>query len=129
VPGCKNTLYLDLHHIQLRSEGGLHAPENILSVCGVHHRALHRGQLFIEGTATQPSFRHADGSEYGHVDRPQTLDTHAKVFSALRGLGFREGQARTVLAELRKQHGLREVGAEQLLRDALQRLTPSCVKG
>jgi 5-methylcytosine-specific restriction endonuclease McrA len=125
VPGCKNTLYLDLHHIQLRSEGGRHAAENLISVCGVHHRALHRGQLTIEGTATQPIFRHADGSEYGQVDRAHSLDTHAKLFSALRKLGFREAQARAALAALRKQEALRDASAEQLLRAALQLLTPS----
>jgi hypothetical protein len=47
VPGCKNTLYLDLHHIQLRSEGGQHSLQHILSICGIHHRALHRGELSI----------------------------------------------------------------------------------
>jgi 5-methylcytosine-specific restriction endonuclease McrA len=35
VPGCKNTLYLDLHHIQLRSAGGRHVIENLISICGV----------------------------------------------------------------------------------------------
>jgi Holliday junction resolvase RuvA-like protein len=126
VPGCKNTLYLDLHHIQLRSEGGRHELQNILSICGVHHRALHRGELSIQGTATNPSFRHADGNEYGQVDRPRALDTHAKVFSALRGLGFREAQARAALAELQKQSAPREVSPEQLLRAALQLLTRPC---
>jgi Holliday junction resolvasome RuvABC DNA-binding subunit len=123
VPGCKNALYLDLHHIHLRSEGGRHDLENIISICGVHHRASHRGELLIDGTAASPVFRHADGSEYGHVDRPRALDTYAKVFSGLRGLGFREAEVRAALAVLRKQHGLREVSAERLLRDALQLLT------
>jgi hypothetical protein len=123
VPGCKNTLYLDLHHIQLRSDGGRHSLQNILSICTVHHRALHRGELSIQGTATNPTFRHADGSEYGQVDRPRALDTHAKVFSALRGLGFREAQARAALAQLQSQAALRELSAEQLLRVALQLLT------
>jgi Holliday junction resolvasome RuvABC DNA-binding subunit len=90
-----------------------------------HHRALHRGQLLIEGTGTSPSFRHADGNEYGRVDQPRDLDTHAKVFSALRGLGFRETETRAALTALRKQPELREASAERLLRDALQMLTPS----
>jgi hypothetical protein len=126
VPGCKNTLYLDLHHIQLRSEGGRHAPENILSVCGVHHRAIHRGELSIQGTATNPTFQHADGSPYGQIDRPHALDAHAKVFSALRGLGFREAQVRVTLAELQRREALRDASAEQLLRAALQLLTRAC---
>jgi hypothetical protein len=126
VPGCKNTLYLDLHHIQLRSEGGRHELQNILSICGVHHRALHRGELSIQGTATNPTFRHADGSEYGQVARHRALDTHAKVFSALRGLGFREAQVRAALAELQTRDALRDASAELLLRAALQLLTRPC---
>jgi Holliday junction resolvasome RuvABC DNA-binding subunit len=89
----------------------------------MHHRALHRGELLIEGRATDARFRHADGSEYGRVDRPSTLDTHAKVFSALRGLGFREAEARAAFAELRKQPRLSEASAQELLRAALQLLT------
>jgi hypothetical protein len=125
VPGCTNTSYLDLHHIQLRCDGGRNVLENIICLCGVHHRALHRGELSVEGSATQARFRHADGSEYGHLDRPQALDTHAKVFSGLRGLGFREREARAVLAELREQSELRDASAERLLRAALQMLTPA----
>jgi hypothetical protein len=126
VPGCKNTLYLDLHHIQLRSEGGRHELQNILSSCGVHHRALHRGELSIQGTAANPIFRHADGSAYGQVARPRALDTHARVFSALRGLGFREAQVRAALTELQRRDTLRDASAEQLLRAALQLLTRPC---
>jgi hypothetical protein len=51
------------------------------------------------------------------------LDTHAKVFSALRGLGFREAEARAAFAELRKQPHLIEASAQELLRAALQLLT------
>jgi hypothetical protein len=123
VPGCRNTRYLDLHHIQLRCDGGKNELENLICICGAHHRALHRGELSIEGSATQARFRHADGREYGQVDRPQALDTHGKVFSGLRGLGFREREVRAALAELRKQSELSDAGAERLLRAALQLLT------
>jgi CBS-domain-containing membrane protein len=81
-------------------------------------------QLLISGTATRPHFRHADGSEYGHVERPHTIAAHTQVFSALRHLGFRERDIHAVLGELRKQNDLREAGAERLLREALQRLAP-----
>jgi hypothetical protein len=123
VPGCQNRSFLDLHHIELRSEGGRHQLENIITLCGAHHRALHRGELLIEGRATEARFRHADGSEYGMLESPGALHTHAKVFSALRGLGFREAEARAAFAELRKQPGQVEASAQELLRAALQLLT------
>jgi 5-methylcytosine-specific restriction endonuclease McrA len=88
VPGCNNTLYLDLHHIQLRSAGGRHVAENVISICGVHHRALHRGQLLIEGTATSPSFRHADGSEYGRVANPARSTSRPKYSPRCAGSAF-----------------------------------------
>jgi len=63
VPGCRNSTYLDVHHIQLRSEGGRNEADNLVTLCGAHHRATHRGQLGIQGTsATTVLFRHADGS-------------------------------------------------------------------
>jgi hypothetical protein len=36
VPGCNNVTWLDIHHIELRSEGGRHAMENLIwSVDGI----------------------------------------------------------------------------------------------
>jgi hypothetical protein len=62
VPGCRNALWTDVHHVRLRSEGGTHDRENLLALCSVHHGAVHRGALFIEGTwSTGLTFRHADG--------------------------------------------------------------------
>ena len=31
----------EVHHVQRRSQGGLHAPENLLVVCAAHHEAIH----------------------------------------------------------------------------------------
>jgi len=66
VPGCRNTKFIDLHHLRSRSEGGSHDPANLTALCGAHHTAVHRGALVIEGTgSTDLLFRHADGSSYG----------------------------------------------------------------
>ncbi|MEQ9318073.1 MAG: HNH endonuclease signature motif containing protein, partial [Polyangiaceae bacterium] len=66
VPGCQNHRFLDLHHVTPRSEGGTHDPDQLVSLCGAHHRAAHTGTLVLEGTASQGfTFRHADGSPYG----------------------------------------------------------------
>jgi len=118
VPGCRHASYLDLHHIELRSEGGSNSVENILSVCSSHHRALHRGELVVEGTASAPAFRHADGAAYGQRTEPSAADAQSKTFQALRGLGFREAEIRAVLVELRQDATLKGAPVQRLLRVA-----------
>lgn len=39
---CKNTRWLDVHHIIPRSAGGSDDPENLTTLCTAHHRLLHR---------------------------------------------------------------------------------------
>jgi RuvA, C-terminal domain/HNH endonuclease len=129
VPGCTNTHFVDVHHIRPRSEGGRNTLENTITLCTTHHRATHRGELIIErpseGPDTKPVFRHADGTPYGQPLRAESADTHAKVFSALHHLGFREREIQAVLAELRADAGLREASTEHWLREALRRIRPA----
>jgi hypothetical protein len=47
VPHCRNRLWLDLHHIRPRAEGGDHRPGNLVCLCSVHHQMIHRGDLFL----------------------------------------------------------------------------------
>jgi hypothetical protein len=125
VPGCKNATFLDVHHIVPRAENGGNKPDNLVTLCGVHHRASHRGELVIEGgSAASIRFRHADGGAYGEIASLQTVATQTKVFAALRGLGFREKEVRAALATLCARPELRETTAERLLRAALAELTP-----
>ena len=42
APGCGRTRWVDIHHIKPRSQGGTHDPENLITLCGFHHRDLHR---------------------------------------------------------------------------------------
>jgi HNH endonuclease len=51
VPGCTRPAS-HVHHVKLRSQGGGNEPENLISVCVVHHlRGIHRGLLRVSGTA------------------------------------------------------------------------------
>jgi hypothetical protein len=126
VPGCKNTAFLDLHHIELRSEGGLNVIWNILTICGAHHRATHQGTLLIQrDDKGRILFFHGDGTPYGHALEPHALDVQAKLFSALRNMGFKESELRAVLAELRREDCLRGASIQDLLRQALRRIRPS----
>ena len=123
VPGCNNVSWLDVHHIELRSEGGRHSMENLICVCGSHHRAAHRGKITIARSAGGAlRVRHADGSEYGRSVKPQALEVRVKVFSALRNLGFREAHVRAVLEQLQREPALAQASFDRLLREALARL-------
>jgi 5-methylcytosine-specific restriction endonuclease McrA len=122
IPGCRNATFLDLHHLQLREDGGAHEPANLIAVCSAHHGALHEGRLRTEGDAASLRILHADGSAYGQPREPRNVEVQTKVFAGLRGLGFREADVRAVMAELRERAELREASAEQWLRAALLRL-------
>jgi hypothetical protein len=139
VPGCRNSRFLDVHHIQPRSTGGRNEAGNLITLCGAHHRAIHRGDLSLEWTDTRLRFRHADGHPYGDVARPPigaspppisltsgSGEVYVKVHSALRHLGFREVDVRPVLDDLRQiatqVSPAIDTTAERLLREALVRL-------
>ena len=112
-----------MHPIEPRAEGGPATAANLIVLCGMHHRAVHVGALVIEGSSAESRcFRHADGTPYGHGPDPRALEVHAKVFSALRQLGFRETEVRAVLAELRGEASPEPPAAERLLRAALERI-------
>jgi hypothetical protein len=124
VPACRNSLFLDLHHVEPRSEGGGNEADNLITLCGVHHRAAHRGELVVAGSVSAGvRFRHADGNDYGQVLDPRAAEIQSKAFAALRGLGFREGEIRRALAEACKRCADRKTDIESVVRDALAKLT------
>jgi hypothetical protein len=126
VPGCTHATFVDVHHVQPRSEGGRNEASNLLTICSAHHRAAHHGELLIDRERDGSfRFRHADGAAYGDPLMPQCIDAHAKVFSALRHLGFRESEVKTVLSELRADAELGDACVERLLREALCRIRPT----
>ena len=121
VPGCRNATYVDLHHLDLRSEGGSNDPDNLVVRCGAHHGALHRGRLRIDGrVSTGLRVRHADGTAYGFMPSPRLSEASARAFAGLRNLGFSEKTARASL-----EHALSSAPASAtaaaLLRSAVAR--------
>jgi 5-methylcytosine-specific restriction endonuclease McrA len=56
VPGCRNARFLDLHHVEPRSEGGTNEADNLITLCGAHHRAAHRGELDVAGRTSSASY-------------------------------------------------------------------------
>ena len=97
--------------------------ENLICVCSVHHRAAHRGKITIDRNETGAlRVRHVDGSEYGRSVTPLALEVLAKVFSALRHLGFREAQVRAALEQLQREPTPAQASFAGLLREALAHL-------
>ena len=62
LPGCGRTRFLHAHRVQFWSRGGRTSLDNLVLLCGEHHRALHDGQFAIESLTRQRfGFRHPDG--------------------------------------------------------------------
>jgi hypothetical protein len=120
VPGCAQGVFVDVHHVVPRSEGGDHNPDMLVVLCSAHHRAVHRGQLVIEGRiSTGLVFHHADGTTYGQVCQPREVAMYEETFRALRALGFRESEARRGLDRVRASAPVSDASVPSILRQAL----------
>ena len=63
VPGCRATRHLHRHHID--HDPTNHDIDNLVVLCGAHHRLHHRGLVSIEYRDGELVFAHADGRRYG----------------------------------------------------------------
>jgi hypothetical protein len=123
APGCSNSIWLEVHHLRLRSEGGGHDPDQLALLCGVHHRRLHDGLLFTEGErAAEVRFFHADGTEYGKRPDTAAVAATSRAYSALRSLGFGETESKRALVRV-QSHGGPPASVEDVVRAALRVLT------
>src|SRR4029453_9037270 len=101
VPGCRHAVFVDVHHLELRSEGGRNTLENLATLCSAHHRALHLGRLVVEASPSGGlAFRHANGTPYGALPAPRSAEFFAKAFRALTLMGYRETEAKRALARV-----------------------------
>ena len=64
-PGCTHQRYVDAHHIEHWAEGGETKLSNLVTLCRLHHRLVHEGEIRIE---TPPGggwrFVHPDGRHF-----------------------------------------------------------------
>jgi hypothetical protein len=72
-PGCTHQRYLDAHHIEHWADGGETTLSNLVTLCRLHHRLVHEGQIRIE---TPPGggwrFLHPDGRHFEVIRCTQT---------------------------------------------------------
>jgi hypothetical protein len=73
VPGCRNRLWCDLHHLKERRRGGGNHDHNLVSLCPAHHRLVHDGRLAVTVHGEELVVEWADGRVVKGVLNP----THA----------------------------------------------------
>ncbi|HUQ05547.1 MAG TPA: HNH endonuclease signature motif containing protein [Kofleriaceae bacterium] len=71
IPGCTMCVYVDVHHIDPRGEGGGHGMLNVITICTLHHKLHHDGVIKISGDAGALVVTHADGRPYGAAPPPR----------------------------------------------------------
>jgi HNH endonuclease len=69
-PGCTHERYVDAHHIEHWADGGETKLSNLVTLCRLHHRLVHEGEIRIE-TSSDGSWRflHPDGSHFEVIRR------------------------------------------------------------
>ncbi|HXC08131.1 MAG TPA: DUF222 domain-containing protein [Steroidobacteraceae bacterium] len=64
-PGCTHQRYVDAHHIEHWADGGDTNLSNLVTLCRLHHRLVHEGEIIVEkSTAGGWRFLHPDGRHY-----------------------------------------------------------------
>jgi hypothetical protein len=122
VSGCTHSTFVEVHHLDRRSEGGTHDPKRLIPLCSAHHAAEHDGRLIIEGDAVSGfRFYHGDRTAYGAVTAPESTMAWADAFSTLKNLGFKEGAVRNALEAVRPELD-RAADTQSIVRAGLRRL-------
>ncbi|HXI77506.1 MAG TPA: DUF222 domain-containing protein, partial [Steroidobacteraceae bacterium] len=86
-PGCTHQRYVDAHHIEHWANGGETKLSNLVTLCRLHHRLVHEGEITIESMDGGGwRFLHPDGRHFEVVrySRPahhwENLEaTHAEL--------------------------------------------------
>jgi hypothetical protein len=80
-PGCNNTRWLQVHHIIPWVDGGPTNLDNLILLCGVHHRWVHQHHWRITGPPQARVFRRPDWTPPPHPRRP--LDTRLAQLTSI----------------------------------------------
>ena len=64
-PGCQNSRWIQIHHIHHWAQGGTTDLDNLISLCGHHHRFVHEHGWHITGSPNdEVVFRRPDWTPY-----------------------------------------------------------------
>jgi hypothetical protein len=69
-PACTNTRWLQIHHIIAWAVGGPTDLDNLILLCGVHHRLIHAHDWHITGPPDKRVFRRKNWTPYPTPRRP-----------------------------------------------------------
>jgi len=88
-PGCSHTRFVQAHHVEHWADGGETNIENLLTLCGFHHRLLHEGGFGLEvGPGGKPNFTRPQGESLNAHECPRFRGNAAHLYeeNAARGL-------------------------------------------
>jgi hypothetical protein len=121
---CTARAFLEMDHVHEKALGGSGKPENMRWLCAAHNR-LHAEQTF--GRKTIEDAIHHRQRKSMRSQEPRLSETGAKALLGLRKLGFREAQARDVVAQVASELSERNEpeSIELVLRQALLLLSDS----
>jgi len=79
-PGCERTRWLHLHHLVHWADGGPTDLDNLVALCGHHHRLVHEGGWRLAGhPGRQLTFLRADGSAFRPGPEPLRPEVRARL--------------------------------------------------
>ena len=84
-PGCAHQRYVEAHHVEHWIDGGETRLDNLVLLCGAHHRLLHHGAFRIVPEDDGLVFVSRDGEVIEPALRPQFPATFPPVFPGKRG--------------------------------------------
>jgi hypothetical protein len=123
---CEATAFLELDHVEPKARGGSNDVRNLRVRCRAHNQFWAEQAFGRERVEQSRHFRQKklmpERGEQKHRSReaPTAATIFEKVRLALRGLGFRDHQARRAVAEVARKHDANEpLAVEQTLREAL----------
>jgi hypothetical protein len=89
-PGCTHQRYIDAHHIEHWADGGQTKLSNLVTLCRLHHRLVHEGQIRIETPSSGGwRFVRPDGRHYEMIRRTAPAYTGEELAHTHAELGIR----------------------------------------
>ncbi len=78
-PGCAHQRHVEAHHVRHWIDGGETCLDNLVLLCGAHHRLLHHGAFHVVVEDDQVIFVGRDGEVIAPALSPQFADVSAEI--------------------------------------------------